>query len=71
MRLRRAELGITQADLAEQSGTDRSYIGQVERGERNPTLDVVKRLAEALRRKPSTLLDAAERIEEEARAQGG
>jgi transcriptional regulator with XRE-family HTH domain len=60
MRLRRAELGITQADLAEQSGMDRSYIGQVERGERNPTLDIAGRIAEGLDAKPSALLASAE-----------
>jgi transcriptional regulator with XRE-family HTH domain len=39
---------LTQEDLAERSGLDRSYIGGVERGERNPTLSVIERIAGSL-----------------------
>jgi transcriptional regulator with XRE-family HTH domain len=34
--------------LADRSGLDRTYISGVERGVRNPTLQVMQRLAEAL-----------------------
>ena len=40
--------GLTQEELAHQSGLDRSYIGGVERGERNPTLTVIEKIAKGL-----------------------
>ena len=43
----RDQKGITQEDLAEKIEVDRSYMGFVERGERNPTLDVLGRIAKA------------------------
>lgn len=39
---------LTQEDLAAQSGLDRSYIGGIERGERNPTLAVIEKIADGL-----------------------
>ena len=53
-RIRNA-LGMTQENLAETSDLDRSYIGGVERGERNPTLDAILSLASALRVAPAAL----------------
>lgn len=47
-RLREAQ-GITQEELADRSELDRSYIGGIERGERNPSLNAVFRLANAFR----------------------
>lgn len=44
----RKQIGFSQENLAHEAGLDRSYVGQVERGERNITLDNVYRLAEAL-----------------------
>jgi transcriptional regulator with XRE-family HTH domain len=44
----RTAAGLTQEDLADRSGLDRSYIGGVERGERNPTLGVIEKIAEGL-----------------------
>lgn len=41
----RTAAGLTQEELADRSGIDRSYIGGVERGERNPTLVVIKKIA--------------------------
>lgn len=49
LRARRIELGLTQDGLSELCGLDRTYIGGVERGERNPTLKSVATIAEALR----------------------
>jgi transcriptional regulator with XRE-family HTH domain len=48
VRAARTAAGLTQEDLAARSGLDRSYVGGVERGERNPTLAAIEKLAEGL-----------------------
>jgi transcriptional regulator with XRE-family HTH domain len=45
---RRTQLGITQEDFSEKSGLHRTYISGIERGERNPTIDIVFSIARAL-----------------------
>ena len=45
---RRQALELSQEGLAEKCGLHRTYIGGVERGERNPTLTVINRIAEGL-----------------------
>ena len=45
VRKARTKAGLTQEELADRSGIDRSYIGGVERGERNPTLVVICKIA--------------------------
>jgi transcriptional regulator with XRE-family HTH domain len=44
----RVSLGVSQERLAFDSGVDRSYLGGLERGEQNPTLDVLDRLVATL-----------------------
>jgi len=44
----RVAQGISQERLAFDSGVDRSYLGGLERGEENPTVDVLDRLAVTL-----------------------
>lgn len=44
----RKSLGWTQEDLADNAGIDRSYIGGVERGERNLTFKVLCQICQAL-----------------------
>ncbi len=48
MRTRRLELGVSQERLAELANLHRTYIGSVERAERNVSLDNVERIAVAL-----------------------
>ena len=40
--------GLSQAELAYRAGFHRTYIGMIERAERNITLSNLKRLADAL-----------------------
>lgn len=51
----RQKRGWSQEDFAFESGIHRTYISGIERGERNPTAEVIERLAIALRVKPATL----------------
>jgi transcriptional regulator with XRE-family HTH domain len=53
----RSKRGMTQEALADAIGVDRSYMGFVERGERNPTLDKIARIAKALKVSLSTLFE--------------
>lgn len=39
---------LTQEELADKAGIERSYMGAIERGERNPTLMKVHQISEAL-----------------------
>jgi transcriptional regulator with XRE-family HTH domain len=55
IRKRRLELGISQEDLADRAGIHRTYVGDVERGERNLALLNIERLAHALDVQISTL----------------
>ena len=48
IRLLRKEKGLSQEDLAFKCGLDRTYIGGVERGERNVGLINIIRIANAL-----------------------
>lgn len=53
--LRRAH-GLTQETLAHRAGLDRSYVGQVERGERNIALVNIVKLALGMSVAPADLL---------------
>ena len=48
MRRARHEHGLTQEELAEIVGIHRTYIGSVERGERNVSVDNMEAIAQAL-----------------------
>lgn len=57
---RRTEEGLSQEKLAEQTGLHRTYVGSVERGERNVSAINIRELAEALKCQASDLFRAAE-----------
>lgn len=55
-RLRR-EKGWSQEEFADRSSIHRTYVSDVERGARNPTITVVQKLADSLGVSAGTLLD--------------
>ncbi|MBI3793528.1 MAG: helix-turn-helix transcriptional regulator [Nitrospinae bacterium] len=52
--LRKAS-GLTQEKLAEKSGLDAAYLGDVERGRRNLTIDNIEKVAKGLKVEPFRL----------------
>ncbi len=56
VRTARQSLDLSQEALAHQSEIDRTYISGIERGKRNPSLDLIAKLAETLKTTPSLLL---------------
>ncbi len=53
---KRGELGLSQEALADIAGLHRTYVGSVERAERNISIDNIERLAKALNVHASSLL---------------
>ena len=53
----RMAVGISQEDLADQVGLDRTYISGIERGIRNPTFLVLLRLAQVLGVPPALFME--------------
>lgn len=56
----RIERGLSQEELALDAALSRDYVGRIERGSSNPTVEVIHRLASALDLRGSNLLAAAE-----------
>ncbi|MBI1330265.1 MAG: helix-turn-helix domain-containing protein [Alphaproteobacteria bacterium] len=52
----RKERGLSQEALADAVGLAVTYVGRIERGVRNPTLEVVERFAKILHVEPLDLL---------------
>jgi transcriptional regulator with XRE-family HTH domain len=55
--------GLSQERLALDAGMERSYVSDLERGMRNPSVRALGRLAEALGLEPNALLETAERLD--------
>ncbi|MFZ5722661.1 MAG: helix-turn-helix domain-containing protein [Pseudomonadota bacterium] len=64
VKARRAELGITQEELADKGELARSFVSGMERGEKAPTVNTVWKLTKALDCKPSELWLTVERLME-------
>jgi transcriptional regulator with XRE-family HTH domain len=60
VRARRIQLGVSQETLADDAQLHRTYVGSVERGERNVSLRNIFAIASALQIDPSELISDAE-----------
>ncbi|MBL9117591.1 MAG: helix-turn-helix transcriptional regulator [Verrucomicrobiaceae bacterium] len=56
VREQRLAKGLSQEDLADLCGLHRTYVGSVERGERNISIDNMERIALALKVELETLI---------------
>ena len=56
IRLAREELRMSQEDMAEACGLHRTYVGSVERGERNISIDNMEKMAKAVRKNLAEIL---------------
>lgn len=56
----RQDRGWSQEDYADRADIHRTYVSDIERGARNPTITVVEKLARPLKVPPGTLLDGEE-----------
>ena len=70
VKTQRQKAGFSQEQLAAISGLNRTYIGSIERGERNIGLQNVFVLAAALNISASDLLRATERIHKHTESPG-
>jgi DNA-binding XRE family transcriptional regulator len=57
IRALRSETGLSQEDFAQKVGLDRTYISDVERGERNVSVLNIFKIAKGLKRPASSLLE--------------
>ena len=55
----RASLGISQEELAHRAGLHRTYVSDLERGARNPSIDSIEKVARALELSVSKLFERA------------
>ena len=53
VRAQRLNLGLSQEELASRAGVHRTYIGMIERAEKNITLENIEKVAKALNLKLS------------------
>jgi transcriptional regulator with XRE-family HTH domain len=49
VREKRTELGLSQEELAERAGVHRTYVGMIERAEKNITLENIEKICKALK----------------------
>ncbi|MBK5291836.1 MAG: helix-turn-helix transcriptional regulator [Acidobacteriia bacterium] len=56
LRLARVRARVSQEELADRAGVDRTYVSGIERGIRNPTIAIVARLANELGTTASNLI---------------
>jgi len=62
LRNQRHESGLSQEELEFRSGVHRTYVSELERALKSPSLTTISKLAQALEVMPSSLVAAAERL---------
>jgi transcriptional regulator with XRE-family HTH domain len=62
LRAKRESLGISQENLAERAGLDRSYVSILERGLKSPTLETLEKICIALETLPERVLEEARKV---------
>jgi transcriptional regulator with XRE-family HTH domain len=67
LRTFRREAGISQEELAHRADLHRTYVSQLERGLKSPSLGAIEALAGALDRRPYQLVKAAEELRQAPR----
>lgn len=63
MRTRRLKLSLSQEALAHETGINRTYIGSLEAGMRNPSLENIARLAAGLKVDAADLVRGLQKIQ--------
>jgi len=66
MKRRRAALAISQAQLAERAGISTGYVGELEMGTKDPSLETLSRIAAALAVQPYRLMMSDEDVADAA-----
>ena len=61
LRVVRKQRGFTQEELADLAGINRNYVGQIEREEKSPTIDLLERLTLALEVEPEVFFRKSKR----------
>jgi two-component system response regulator len=64
IKTQRTSLGISQEELAHRASLHRTYVSDLERGVRNPSMDSIEKLARALQLSVSTLFEQASKDNE-------
>lgn len=62
LREQRNAIGLSQEGLALRAAVDRTFVSQIERGVRQPTITTLWKLAEALQVSPSRLIATTEQL---------
>src|SRR3979409_242689 len=62
VRARRKRLGISQEELAGRAGLHRTYVSDIERGARNPSLESIDKLARALKISVAKLFSSSDKL---------
>lgn len=62
LRLLRVFHDLKQAELAERLGVSKSYISELEKGNRNPSLDVIQKYADSFSLPASSILFFSEEL---------
>jgi len=61
LRAEREKLGLSQEQVAERAGVDRTYISILERGLKSPTLETFERVCRALNTLPEHVIGSSRR----------